>query len=89
MAIAISSLCPVKTFTWRARDSSGKLTVRPLRIRAGHLFGGRHARKLWQQLTRMNEHFLGFTHLRGCFQLLKRVRLSQVEFAEGRSAQGF
>ena len=56
---------------------------------SGHLFGGHHARKLRQQLARVNEHFVGFARLRGRFELLKRVRLSQVEFAEGRPAQGF
>ena len=34
VAMAISSLCPAKTFTCRARESSGRLTGRPLRMRA-------------------------------------------------------
>src|ERR1700680_1861235 len=34
VAMAISSLCPEKTLTWRARESSGRLTERPLRMRA-------------------------------------------------------
>src|SRR5579864_2281242 len=34
VAIAIRSRWPRKTFTWRARESSGRLTLRPLRISA-------------------------------------------------------
>ena len=32
--MAMRSRWPLKTFTWRARESSGRLTVRPLRMRA-------------------------------------------------------
>ena len=34
VAIAISSLCPVKTFTIRDWESSGRFTGRPVRMRA-------------------------------------------------------
>src|SRR5579871_1007531 len=34
VAMASNSLCPQKTLTWRARESSGKFTGRPLRMRA-------------------------------------------------------
>lgn len=34
VAMAIRSLWPWKTFTWRARETSGRFTVRPLRMRA-------------------------------------------------------
>ena len=34
VAMASSSLCPAKTLTWRARESSGRLMGRPLRMRA-------------------------------------------------------
>src|ERR1700728_316510 len=34
VAMAIRSRCPWKTLTWRARESSGRLTGRPLRMRA-------------------------------------------------------
>src|SRR5580658_9173850 len=34
VAMAIRSRWPAKTLTWRAREKSGRLMVRPLRIRA-------------------------------------------------------
>ena len=34
VAMAIRSRWPVKTLTWRARETSGRLMVRPLRMRA-------------------------------------------------------
>ena len=34
VAMASNSLWPAKTLTWRARESSGRLMGRPLRMRA-------------------------------------------------------
>src|SRR2546423_14094125 len=51
VAMAIRSRWPVKTLIWRARERSGRLMVRPLRMRAAVASsageGGRCGRELW------------------------------------------
>ena len=89
VATAISSLCPLNTFTCCALENSGRFTVRPLRMCAAISSLAVTDGKRGKKLARMNEKIFESVAV-GCgLQLLEGVGIGQLELRHCGSPQRF